>query len=346
MKRGLRLLCVGGLAASIAADGINAEVHRLAISEIAASMVEAQEAAEGELGRVSFSARQIAARLPDLARVVATNSDAGPATVTAVFAVKSGATVVGEWIEVEMERLDDGTYGVSRRSVDRFRAWLGARFIELMRGNLALERVEGLPGPLAFQLANAAGLAGTVSTDGMVDRLDRLEPRLAGFQEQMGQSFAKVGFVDMEGGTRLLSDFRGRVVLLHVWATWCTPCIAAMPALEALEGRYRDQGLTVVNLSDEPADVIEDWLLANPTDMVHGRVDDFAFLAANENDEEEQGMLRVRPVYVILDRQGDARAHRVGGGRIQLKIVQGPDGETRSTTTDTHYLSDWVRPHL
>lgn len=132
MKRGLCLLCVGSLAASMAADGINAEVHRLSMSEIVAAMVDAQEAREGELGRVSFSASEFAATLPDVARVVATDSDAGPPTV----------------------------------------------------------------------------------------------------------------------------------------------------------------------------------------------------------------------VYVILDRQGDAIAHRVGGGRLQLKIVQGPEGETRSTNTDANYLSEWVRPHL
>lgn len=329
------------------AVGIDAEVHRLSMSEIAGSMVDMQEGTDGELERLSLSSGEVAAKLADMARVVLTDgSDSGPSTVTSVFAIKTGAAEIRESIEVEMERVGHGSYGVSPKSVAPLRAWLGPRFLELMRGNLALESVDLLQGPLAFQIASAS--AGTVNLqdDGVVEGLDKLQRALSGFQELVGQSFGKVGFVDMEGRTRQLSDFRGRVVLLHVWATWCAPCIAAMPGLEALEERHRDQGLCVVNLSDESADVIQDWLALNPTDMVHGRVDDFAFLATRGTDADENSTLRVRPVYVVLDRQGYAQAHRVGGGEFQMKIVKGPDGETRSMTTDTHYLSEWVQPHL
>ncbi|MCY3621939.1 MAG: TlpA disulfide reductase family protein [Gammaproteobacteria bacterium] len=345
MKRKTRLLCMGSLA-TIMAVGIDAEVHRLSISEIAL-MVDRQEEADGELGRWSFSSGEIAAKLPDMARIVLTDgSDAESSTVTAVFAVKSGAVEIRESIEVEMERVGHGSFGVSPRSVAPLQAWLGPRFTELIRGDLALESVDGLQGPLAFQLASAP--AGTLKPgdDGIVKVLDRLQRNLVGLQDPVGRSLGNVGFADMQGKARQLSDFRGRVVLLHVWATWCGPCIAAMPGLEALEEHYRDQGLTVVNLSDESADVIQDWLATNPTDMVHGRVDDFGFLGMSGTHANEDGMLRVRPVYVILDRQGYARAHRVGGGKSQLRIVNGPEGETRSTTTDTRYLWEWVRPHL
>lgn len=342
----MRLLCVGSLATMVAV-GIDAEVERISMSEIAASMVDRQEGADGELGRLSMSSGEIAAKLPRMARIVLTDgSDDGSSTVTAVFAVKSSATEVRESIEVEMERVDHGSYGVSPGSVAPLQAWLGPRFLELMRGNLALESVDGLTGPLAFQLASGSSGAVKLGDGGLVEGLDRLERTLAGFQELVGRSFGKVVFVDMQGETRQLSDFFGSVVLLHVWATWCAPCIAAMPGLEALEEHYGDQGLTVVNLSDEPANVIQDWLATNPTNMVHGRVDDFAFLAMSGNDVDEAGMLRVRPVYVILDRQGHVQAHRVGGGKFQMKIVNGPDGETRSTTVDTHDLSEWVRPYL
>ena len=38
-------------------------------------------------------------------------------------------------------------------------------------------------------------------------------------------------FVDGAGTPRSLSDFRGRVILLNLWATWCVPCRDEMPAL-------------------------------------------------------------------------------------------------------------------
>ncbi len=38
---------------------------------------------------------------------------------------------------------------------------------------------------------------------------------------------------------RTLTDWRGRTVLLNLWATWCVPCRKEMPALDALEGESR-----------------------------------------------------------------------------------------------------------
>ena len=39
---------------------------------------------------------------------------------------------------------------------------------------------------------------------------------------------------DAEGGLHRFSEFRGKVVLVNLWATWCPPCIAEMPGLENL----------------------------------------------------------------------------------------------------------------
>lgn len=47
-------------------------------------------------------------------------------------------------------------------------------------------------------------------------------------------------FLDAEGQTRSLADFRGQVVLLNVWATNCPPCIGELPSLANLQRRYPD----------------------------------------------------------------------------------------------------------
>ena len=53
-----------------------------------------------------------------------------------------------------------------------------------------------------------------------------------------------------EGGTtRTLADFRGRVILLNIWATWCIPCRTEMPTLDALQADLGSSRFEVVTLS-------------------------------------------------------------------------------------------------
>jgi cytochrome c biogenesis protein CcmG/thiol:disulfide interchange protein DsbE len=50
-----------------------------------------------------------------------------------------------------------------------------------------------------------------------------------------------------------LSDYRGKVVMINVWATWCLPCRVEMPSIEALNKTYAAKGLKIVAVSiDDP----------------------------------------------------------------------------------------------
>ncbi|MGE5088544.1 MAG: TlpA family protein disulfide reductase [Candidatus Levyibacteriota bacterium] len=56
-------------------------------------------------------------------------------------------------------------------------------------------------------------------------------------------------FVDGKGAPRRLAQFRGKLVLLNVWATWCPPCRHEMPTLERLQATLGGPDFEVVALS-------------------------------------------------------------------------------------------------
>jgi len=59
----------------------------------------------------------------------------------------------------------------------------------------------------------------------------------------------EITFNDAEGHARKLADFRGKVVLLNVWATWCVPCRTEMPTLDRLQERLGGSEFEVVPVS-------------------------------------------------------------------------------------------------
>ena len=55
---------------------------------------------------------------------------------------------------------------------------------------------------------------------------------------------------DAAGSTVPLSDFRGKLVVLNLWATWCEPCLREMPSLERLQSRLGDRALVLAISED------------------------------------------------------------------------------------------------
>jgi thiol-disulfide isomerase/thioredoxin len=61
-------------------------------------------------------------------------------------------------------------------------------------------------------------------------------------------------FEDAQGKPKKLSDWRGRTVLLNLWATWCVPCRKEMPALESLQTRLGGPDFEVVAVNIDTRD--------------------------------------------------------------------------------------------
>jgi thiol-disulfide isomerase/thioredoxin len=60
---------------------------------------------------------------------------------------------------------------------------------------------------------------------------------------------ATIKFDDGQGQSRSLADFKGKVVLLNIWATWCVPCRKEMPALDRLQALLGGADFEVVPIS-------------------------------------------------------------------------------------------------
>lgn len=69
-------------------------------------------------------------------------------------------------------------------------------------------------------------------------------------------------FQDASGAPRKLSDWRGRTILLNLWATWCIPCRKEMPALDELQKKLGSDTFQVVavNIDTRDLDKPRIWL--------------------------------------------------------------------------------------
>ena len=60
-------------------------------------------------------------------------------------------------------------------------------------------------------------------------------------------------FPGLDGKKVSLSDYRGKVVLVNIWATWCPPCVDEMPSMEKLYNKFKGQNFEILAVSiDEP----------------------------------------------------------------------------------------------
>lgn len=66
-------------------------------------------------------------------------------------------------------------------------------------------------------------------------------------------------YPDLEGKKVSLSDFKGRVVLVDVWATWCGPCKAEIPALKAMEQEMHNKDIVFMSVSVDEAKDQQKW---------------------------------------------------------------------------------------
>ena len=116
-------------------------------------------------------------------------------------------------------------------------------------------------------------------------------------------------FVARDGTETRLSAFKGKVVVVNLWATWCAPCLAEMPTLAALSRLYADNPeFVVLPISVDVADQREKAIAFIDSQPPLPFFNDPAFQLPFAF-EGKGGM----PQTILLDRQGRVRATLTGG---------------------------------
>jgi len=64
---------------------------------------------------------------------------------------------------------------------------------------------------------------------------------------------------DIEGVTRKMTEWDGKVLLVNFWATWCPPCKKEIPAFMELQDQYGSQGFQVIGLAIDDEDSVKDY---------------------------------------------------------------------------------------
>ena len=108
-----------------------------------------------------------------------------------------------------------------------------------------------------------------------------------------------------------LSDKKGKVVLVNLWATWCMPCVKEMPHLVEMQEKYRDKGFEIIGLDQDEGETkeqIEEFAAKRKLNYQLGWVD-----GAMYNEFVKVTRLNGIPQSILINREGQLTGVFTGG---------------------------------
>jgi thiol-disulfide isomerase/thioredoxin len=152
------------------------------------------------------------------------------------------------------------------------------------------------------------GAGGDPACRGAFDLAQKLAPLAHGEVAAMTMATAPLmlpdlAFEDATGQPKKLSDWRGRTVLVNLWATWCVPCRKEMPALDGLQARLGGPRFQVVaiNIDTRDPDKPKAWLREAHVDHLAYYADPSAKVF---QDLKAVGWAFGMPTTLLVDPQG------------------------------------------
>ena len=114
-----------------------------------------------------------------------------------------------------------------------------------------------------------------------------------------GTDVSRVAFRDAEGNRHTLAEYRGRVVLVDVWATWCPPCRRSLPEVAELQ-RAAGGAYVVLPISVDQGG----WAEVKPFLAQNPQLGLTAFLPDGGKALEAFGPIPGIPTTILIDREG------------------------------------------
>jgi thiol-disulfide isomerase/thioredoxin len=154
----------------------------------------------------------------------------------------------------------------------------------------------------------AAGGTLAVAAGARKPRAEDLPPLAGGLKPVSPPEAAPdAAFVSADGTTHHLSDFKGRGMVVNLWATWCAPCVAEMPSLEKLSKALAPADIAVLPLSSDRggANTVQAWFTAHNVTGLPVLLDPKGALARSVN-------ARGIPTTLIINKSGQVVARLEG----------------------------------
>lgn len=112
----------------------------------------------------------------------------------------------------------------------------------------------------------------------------------------------------LDGKKVTLSELRGKIVIINLWATWCPPCRAEMPALENAYEQYKDSEVIILGLNVTNQDSEKD---IPPFVKEFGLT--FPILLDRDGSVSTLYQLKALPTTYFVNREGIIRTVVIGG---------------------------------
>ena len=126
----------------------------------------------------------------------------------------------------------------------------------------------------------------------------------------------EIGFKDALGRTRTLTDHRGKVIILNIWATWCPPCREEMPALDRLQSKLDTQSVMVVALSVDRKGLGAVQKFFDDSDLEHL----VPFIDESGQTVRDLGLVGL-PGTLLIDPNGQEFGRLLGGAKWDSKEI-------------------------